>query len=82
MRAAKIPSLIRNAVDGSITLHYQQAKYSLLWLHGGGDVPDSYLPFFTHLLSPLYNGCRIRLLAAPNRSATNNPNVNPLWYDG
>jgi predicted esterase len=81
MRGLKIPSLLRNARDNSITLAYQQVKYSLIWLHGAGDSPDSYLPYFTHLQSPLYSGCRIKLLSAPNQLRSPTANHTSVWYD-
>lgn len=81
MRALKLPNISRNNIDGSILLTYLQPKYTLLWLHGFSDTPDSYLPFFTHLLSPLYIGCRIKLIQAPKRVLFNTQAEAHCWYD-
>lgn len=81
MRALKLPNVSRNSIDGSIILTYLQPKYTLLWLHGFSDTPDSYLPFFTHLLSPLYTGCRIRLIQAPKRVLFHTQAETHCWYD-
>ncbi len=81
MRALKLPSVVRNNTDGSILLSYLQPKYSLVWLHGFSDTADSYLPLFTHLLSPLYIGCRIKLLQAPKRMLIHSQEETHCWYD-
>lgn len=81
MRVARIPTLLRNAIDGSLTISYQQPKYTLLWLHGLADRPDSYIPFFTHHLSPLYEGCRVKIIPAPVRNLTATQSEEPAWYD-
>lgn len=37
MKRSAIPNLVKNQIDQSITLTYQQPKYTLLWLHGLAD---------------------------------------------
>lgn len=81
MRVARIPTLLRNAIDGSLTISYQQPKYTLLWLHGLADRPDSYIPFFTHHLSPLYEGCRVKIVPAPIRNLSVTQSDEPAWFD-
>lgn len=79
---SKMPQVIRNAVDKSITLMMEDAKFSLIWLHGLGDSSEGFTDFFMHPKSPLYNGARIRLLQAPYRPVTINNGI-PFnsWYD-
>ena len=76
--ANQIPSLLRNA--NHLILSLPNPRYSLLWLHGKADAPDSYLPLFTHLCSPLYRGCRIVLPQAPIRHALDGKGQSPGWY--
>jgi len=67
MKRSKIPSLFKDEVTKSLVLSNKNPKFSLLWLHGIADEPQSYLPFFAHKSSPLYKGCRIKIIQAPNR---------------
>ena len=80
MRGSKVPQLVRHALDQSLTLSHGTPKYSLIWLHGLADQADSYLPYFTHLQSPLYRHCRIKLLQAPKRFVTINQEESPCWF--
>lgn len=70
MRGIKVPQIFRHPFDRSITLTYNAPKYSLIWLHGLGDEAQSFVPFFSHLQSPLFQQCRIKLLQAPRRFFT------------
>lgn len=81
MRGLKIPQIVRNSFDKSITISYEKPKYSLIWMHGLGDEAESYVPFFTHITSPLYNGCRVKLIQAPSRWLTVNQAECNSWYD-
>ena len=67
-----MPQMIKNQVNHSITLTHRNFSHSLLWMHGLGDTAASYIPFFGHLKSPLYNQTRIKLLQAPSRFTTLN----------
>ena len=78
MFSNKVPTLTRSG--HCITLSFSLPRYSLIWLHGLGDQPDSYLPLFTHITSPLYNGCRIILPQAPSLYASPN-SVSEGWFE-
>jgi predicted esterase len=81
MRGAKVPNILRHPTDHSITLWHGKPQYSLLWLHGLADQNESYLPIFTHLQSPLYHNCRIKLLQAPSRFITVSQEEQPAWFN-
>lgn len=42
---------------------------------------ESYVPFFTHLRSPLYRQTRLKLLQAPERRVTMNGSSSSAWFD-
>lgn len=81
MRGSRVPQILRNATDRSITLWYQQPKYSLLWLHGLGDEAESFVPYFAHLQSPIYHHCRVKILQAPSRYVSVNQGETNAWFD-
>ena len=81
MRARRVPQVIKNTSDHSLTLTHLKSKCSLLWMHGLGDTASSYLPFFTHLQSPLYKKTRIKLLEAPKRFISLNHQSSNAWFD-
>ena len=81
MKGSRVPNLLRNQTDKSITLWFGRPKYSLLWLHGIGDEAQTFVPFFSHLQSPLFQGCRVKLLQAPQRFMTLNQEVGNAWFD-
>lgn len=63
--------------DGHIHLTPKTGKYShiIIWLHGLGDCPESYVDFFTEELSlPKNISTKIILLRAPS-------NPFPSWFD-
>ena len=82
MRGKKIPNVIRNPKDNSITLSYGKPCCSLIWLHGLGDTSEGFLSFFAHSHSPLYNNVKIKLIQAPLRQITlNHGETCNSWYD-
>ena len=64
MHSKKLPQVLRNVGEGSITVWHGRPKCSLLWLHGNGDNCEGFYSFFTNLLSPVYGGVRVKLLGA------------------
>lgn len=82
MRGIRVPKIVRNPTDRSISLSHRPNHCSLIWLHGLGDSSEGFLSFFTHALSPLYRGVRIKLLQAPTIPVTINQFAEmPAWYD-
>ena len=81
MRGSRLPQVLKNTQNDSITLSHGRSKFSLLWLHGLGDQAASYLPFFGHLQSPLYSQTRLKLLQAPTRFVSLNRQPSPAWFD-
>lgn len=78
----RVPQVIRQTLDKSITIMPEQPKFSLIWLHGLGDSSEGFYEYFLHPKSPAYSGGRIRLLQAPLRPVTINGGI-PFnsWYD-
>lgn len=78
----KVPQVLRQALDKSITIVPEQPSFSLIWLHGLGDSSEGFYEYFMHPKSPVYIGCRVRLLQAPLRPVTINSGM-PFnsWYD-
>lgn len=72
IRIKKIPQIYRNVQDSSITITYGKPKCSLIWLHGLGDTSEGFFSYFTHSLSPVYEGVRVKLIQAPLKSITLN----------
>lgn len=81
MRGSRVPQILRNATDRSITLWYHKPKYSLLWLHGLGDEAESFVPYFAHLQSPIYHDCRVKILQAPVKYISVNQEESNAWFD-
>lgn len=81
MKGSKIPNVVRHELDRSVTMWFQKPRFSLIWMHGMGDEAETYVPFFGHLESPLYQHCRVRLLQAPKRFVTVNQEENHAWFD-
>eukprot|EP00347_Sterkiella_histriomuscorum_P020712 403336766 len=78
------PYKLEKGKDGAIILNpLQQHKYSLIWMHGLGDSPASFVDLFMnrqYQLTP--DHCKVILLQAPNRPVTMNGGyVMPSWYD-
>lgn len=76
-----IPQILRNQRDSSITLTHGTAHCSIVWLHGLGGEAESYLPFWKHRNSALYQGARVKLIQAPERWVTINQSPTYSWYD-
>lgn len=72
MAASRVPNVLKNAGNSSLTLTYQRSRCSLLWMHGVGDIAASYVSFFGHLQSPIYHQIRVKLLQADSRFLTLN----------
>jgi hypothetical protein len=81
MKGKKIPQIIKHELERSVTLGFHKPAYSLIWLHGLADEAESYIPFFTHLRSPLYHHCRVKLITAPKRFVTINQAEDNAWFD-
>ena len=81
MKASKLPTVLKNHIDQSISVAYNQPQYSLIWLHGLNDHSQTYLPFFTHLQSPIYHRCRVKLLQAPRIFISVNQEETYGWFD-
>lgn len=81
MRGKLPTSILRNAVDRSITIFESVPSFSLIWLHGLGGEAEHYVSFFSHSDSAVYKGCRVKLLQAPLRFTTTNQQENYSWYD-
>lgn len=82
MRSIKLPQILRNAHENSITISYGTPKCSLIWLHGLNDTVEGFFPFFTNIKSPVYDGFRVKLIQAPLRRITisNQENCH-AWFD-
>jgi phospholipase/carboxylesterase len=74
--------IIPNKLDKSILIQPELPSFSLIWLHGLGDSSVGFLDYFQIPQSPVFRGCRVRLLHAPQRRVTiNGGSVFNSWYD-
>ena len=78
---SKIATIVRNRADSSISLHSSKINCSLIWLHGLGGTAEAYLPFWKHRSSAVHEGCRVKIIQAPERWVTLNQTRCNSWYN-